>query len=305
VAEHLGVAPDRMLKSIAFDVDGELALAVVAGDREVNPYLFAQAVAPRTARVLTDEDFDAHREIPKGYLGPHYERTALVVADAGIRNAAHGWVTGANEADYHVRDAVLGRDFQVGIWADLATVVTGDPCPRCGAPLSVDRGIEVGQVFQLGTKYSEALDCNYTDEAGEQHPMVMGCYGIGVSRVVAAVAEEHHDEAGLAWPAAVAPYQVHLLALPGKGEAAGDVAAAADRIYAALTETGVDVLYDDREASPGVKFADADLLGMPVRLTVGAKGLGRGVVERRQRATGEDDELAVDDVAPIIRAGIR
>jgi prolyl-tRNA synthetase len=310
VAEHLGVTPDRMLKAIAFAItseegDGELALAVVAGDREVNPYLFSQAVAPRTARVLTDDDFDAHPEIPKGYIGPHYERTALVVADAGIRNADHGWVTGANEVDYHVRDAVLGRDFQVGIWADLATVVTGDPCPRCGAALSVDRGIEVGQVFQLGTKYSETLDCNYTDEAGEQHPMVMGCYGIGVSRVVAAVAEEHHDEDGLAWPAAVAPYQVHLLALPGKGEAAEDVTAAADRIYAELTETGVEVLYDDREASPGVKFADADLLGMPVRLTVGAKGLGRGVVERRERATGEDDELAVDDVVPVIRAGVR
>jgi len=309
VAEHLGVAPDHMLKAIAFDVDGELALAVVAGDREVNPYLFSQAVAPRTARLLTDEDFDAHPEIPKGYIGPHYERTALVVADAGIRDAKHGWVTGANELDHHVRNAVLGRDFQVDVWADLADVVTGDPCPRCGLPLSVDRGIEVGQVFQLGTKYSEALDCTYTDEAGEQHPMVMGCYGIGVSRVVAAVAEEHHDEGGLAWPAAVAPYQVHLVALTGKArkgeeDAVGDVAAAADRIYAGLTEAGVDVLYDDREASPGVKFADADLLGMPVRLTVGAKGLSRGVVERRMRATGEDDELAIDDVVPAIVAGV-
>ena len=135
--------------------------------------------------------------------------------------------------------------------------------------------------------------------------MVMGCYGIGVSRVVAAIAEEHHDDGGLAWPAAVAPYQVHLVALTGKarkGEegAAGDVLATADRIYAELTDAGVDVLYDDREASPGVKFADADLLGMPVRLTVGAKGLGRGVVERRVRATGEDDELSVDDVVPAI-----
>ena len=308
VAEHLGITPDHMLKAIAFaisseDGDDELALAVVAGDREVNPYLFAQAVAPRTARLLTDEDFDTHPEIPKGYIGPHYERVALVVADAGLRDADHGWVTGANEVDHHVRNAVLGRDFHVDVWADLATVVTGDPCPRCGAPLSVDRGIEVGQVFQLGTKYSEALDCNYTDESGEQHPMVMGCYGVGVSRVVAAIAEEHHDEGGLAWPAAVAPYQVHLVALAGKGQAAGDVAATADRIYAELTEAGVEVLYDDREASPGVKFADADLLGMPVRLTVGAKGLGRGVVERRMRATGADDELALDDVVPAIVGG--
>jgi prolyl-tRNA synthetase len=304
VAEHLGIGASQMLKCIAFDVDGELALALVAGDRDVNPYLFAQAVAPREVRILGDEDFEAHPEIPRGYMGPHYPGAGLVVADAGIRDADHGWVTGANEVDHHVRNAVLGRDFKVDIWADLAAVVTGDPCPRCGSELSVDRGIEVGQVFQLGTKYSEALDCLYTDESGEQHPMVMGCYGIGVSRVVAAIAEEHHDDNGLAWPAAVAPYQVHLIALAGrgKGEDVADVVATAERIYTELTEAGVDVLYDDREASPGVKFADADLIGMPVRLTVGAKGLGRGVVERRDRATGEDDELAVDDVVPAIVA---
>ena len=193
-----------------------------------------------------------------------------------------------------MRNAVLGRDFEVNQWADLVTVVTGDPCPRDGAPLSVDRGIEVGQVFQLGTKYAEALDALYTDESGEQHPMVMGCYGIGVSRIVTAVVEEHHDDKGIAWPAALAPYAVHLVALPGKGKDADNVTAAAERIYTELTEAGVDVLYDDRDASPGVKFADADLLGMPVRLTVGAKGLGRGVVERRNRKTGEDDELPLD-----------
>jgi len=303
VAEHFGVTHADMLKCIAFDLDGELGLALVPGDREVNPFLLAQALAPRTARIFGDDDFDAHPEIPKGYIGPHFPGATMIVADPAVA-ADHGWVTGANEVDYHVRNAVLGRDFEVDTFTDLAAVVTGDPCPRCGAPLSVDRGIEVGQVFQLGTKYSDALDAQYTDESGEQHPMVMGCYGIGVSRIVAAVAEEHHDEHGLSWPLVMAPYPVHLVVLAGKGGGAGDVAAAADRLYAALTEAGVSVLYDDREASPGVKFADADLLGMPVRLTVGAKGLARGIVERRWRATGEQDELAVGDVVAAVVGSI-
>ncbi|HEV8627555.1 MAG TPA: His/Gly/Thr/Pro-type tRNA ligase C-terminal domain-containing protein, partial [Acidimicrobiia bacterium] len=188
-------------------------------------------------------------------------------------------------------------------YADLVTVVTGDPCPRCGSPLSVDRGIEVGHTFQLGTKYSVALGADYTDETGQQHPMVMGCYGIGVSRVVAAVVEEHHDESGLTWPAALAPYQVHLVSLPGKGEAAPEVRAAADRLYDELRAAGVDVLYDDRDQSPGVKFADADLLGVPTQLILGAKGLARGVVERKDRRSGERDEVALDAAVGVVSGG--
>jgi prolyl-tRNA synthetase len=191
---------------------------------------------------------------------------------------------------------VLGRDFSVDIWADLVTIVSGDRCPRCGQALSVDRGIEVGHVFQIGTKYSVALDAHYTDEHGEQHPMVMGCYGIGVSRVVAAIVEEHHDEHGLVWPAAVAPFDVHLLVLPGKGDAAAEVLAAAGRLYDDLRAAGLDVLFDDRDASPGVKFADADLVGVPVQLVVGAKGLAKGIVERKDRATGTRDDLPVAEV---------
>ena len=191
---------------------------------------------------------------------------------------------------------MLGRDFHVDVWADLVTIVTGDACPRCGEPLSVDRGIEVGHVFQIGTKYSVALDANYTDEHGEQHPMVMGCYGIGVSRVVAAVVEEHHDEHGIAWPAALAPYDVHLVVVPGRGEQAADVLAHAERIYQELGDRGVDVLYDDRDVSPGVKFADADLIGMPVQLVVGAKGLAKGIVERKDRATSTRDDMPLAEV---------
>jgi len=266
----------------------------VPGDRDVNPAALAQAVAPKRARLLADDDFAAHPHVVKGYIGPDAESVALVIADPMV-SAPHGWVTGANEIDHHVRSAVLGRDFEVGEWADLVAVVPGDPCPRCGSPLSIDRGIEVGQVFELGTKYSEALGALYTDEAGAQHPMVMGCYGIGISRIITAVVEEHHDEQGIAWPAELAPYDVHLVVIPGKGDEASEVIKTADELYDALANAGVDVLYDDRDASPGVKFADADLLGVPVRLTVGAKGLKRDVVERKLRKTGEESELQITD----------
>ena len=304
VAEFLGVVPGRMLKCIAFDVDGEMGLALVPGDREVNPYALNRALPGRKVRLWEDADFDAHPDVPRGYIGPHFPGATVRVADPVVGvPAADGWATGANKVDHHVRHAVLGRDFEVDTFADLVTVVTGDPCPRCGSPLSVDRGIEVGHTFQLGTKYSVALGADYTDEKGEQHPMVMGCYGIGVSRVVAAVVEEHHDEAGLTWPAALAPYAVHLVSLPGKGEAAPEVRATADRLYGELRAAGVEVLYDDRDQSPGVKFADADLLGMPTQLVLGAKGLARGVVERKDRRSGERDEVALEAVVGVVSGG--
>jgi prolyl-tRNA synthetase len=303
VSEFLGVAPGEMLKCIAFDVDGEMGLALVPGDREVNPFALNRALAGRKVRLWEDADFEAHPDVPKGYIGPHFPGATVRVADPAVQaGPAEGWVTGANQVDHHVRRAVLGRDFDADAFADLVTVVTGDACPRCGQPLSVDRGIEVGHTFQLGTKYSVALGADYTDETGQQHPMVMGCYGIGVSRVVAAVVEEHHDDAGLVWPEALSPYAVHLVSLPGKGEAAPAVRDAADRLYDGLRAAGVDVLYDDRDLSPGVKFADADLLGVPVQLILGAKGLAREVVERKNRRTGERDEVALEAVVGLLSA---
>jgi prolyl-tRNA synthetase len=290
VAEFLDVAPSALLKCIAFETDGELGLALVPGDREVNEQALAAALRPRSMRLYDDGDFDAHPELPKGYIGPHCPGVAVRVADPSVE-APHGWITGSNRVDHHVRHALLGRDFDVEIWSDIVTVAPGDPCPKCGRPLAIDRGIEVGHVFQLGTKYSESLDARYTDEQGEKHPMMMGCYGIGVSRILAAVAEEYHDGGGLSWPAALAPYDIHLISVPGRGEQAADVIAAADRLYEELTAAGKAVLYDDRDASPGVKFADADLVGMPVQIVVGAKGIARGVIERKVRATGERDEL--------------
>jgi prolyl-tRNA synthetase len=301
VAELLGQPPDTLLKCIAFDVDGELGLALVPGDREVNEFAVAHSLAPRKVRIYDDDDFARQPDLPKGYIGPHHPKVKVLIADPAVA-ARSEWVTGANEVDHHVLHASPGRDFTVATWEPIVTIVSGDPCPRCGSELSVDRGIEVGQVFQLGTKYSTALGALYTDDHGDQHPMVMGCYGIGVSRVVAAVVEEHHDEHGIAWPASVAPYAVHLVVLPGKGEGAAAVRQAADEIYDQLCEAKLEVLYDDRDQSPGVKFADADLLGMPLQLTIGAKGLARGVVERKVRATNERDDVPLADVVASVLA---
>ena len=301
VADHLRTTADLLMKSIAFDVDGELVLALVPGDREVNEFAVASAFSPAKVRLYADADFAAHPEIPKGYIGPDFTGAARTIADGSIR-AAHGWVTGANRVDHHDRNVTLGRDFTPTDWNEIVVVQPGDRCPSCGNPLRIDRGIEVGHVFQLGDKYSKALGATYVDDSGGEHPMVMGCYGIGVSRILSAIVEEHHDDHGIAWPASIAPYQVHLVMLPGRGDGAAAVLATAEKIYTGLRNRGVEVLFDDRDASPGVKFADADLLGMPIQITLGGKGLARGIVERKVRATGERDEIEIADAVEVLAA---
>lgn len=306
VASFLAVEQAATLKSMAFLVehaDGatSVGVAVVPGDRELNELALSGCFPRARVRLFEDADFEARPEIVKGFLGPHAAGIDHVILDERVVDGT-AWVTGANQTDMHLTNFVIGRDFTGGTRAHIVTVVAGDPCPQCGQPLAIDRGIEVGHCFQLGTKYSVAMDANYIDEEGASHPMVMGCYGIGVSRVLAAVLEEHHDEQGITWPTALAPYAVHLLVLAGKGDAAMSTRAAADALYEELRAVGVQVLYDDREASPGVKFADADLLGMPMQLIVGAKGLARGVIETKDRRTGERGEVAADAVLERITA---
>ena len=304
VSEFMGVEPSQMLKCIAFDVDGEMGLALVPGDREVNPFALNQALTGRKVRLWEDGDFDAHPDVPGATSAP----TSPGPRSASpTRRSGSPRLTGGSPERTKLITTCATR-FSGAISRSTSTPTSSPwspaiPAPGCGSPLSVDRGIEVGHTFQLGTKYSVALGADYTDETGQQHPMVMGCYGIGVSRVVAAVVEEHHDDAGLMWPAALAPYRIHLVSLPGKGEAAPEVRAAADRLYDELCAAGVEVLYDDRDQSPGVKFADADLLGVPTQLVLGAKGLARGVVERKDRRSGERDEVALDAVAGVVSGG--
>ena len=284
---ELGVTGSDFLKCMAvFDADGRPTLLLVPGDRE--------ARLPPGWRLFDDADFEAHPTLAKGYIGPvdAQQHGVRVVGDVEVARDG-SWITGAGRRDHHLTGAVLDRDFTVDEWGSFAQVVSGDPCPRCGGPVELVRSVEAAHTFQLGEKYSLVMPgSDFVSENGDESIFSMGCYGMGVSRLLAVVAEEHHDDRGLAWPSAVAPYQVHLAALGAARSP--EVAAAADALYQRLTAAGVEVLYDDRDLSPGVKFADADLLGLPVRLVVGGKGLARGVVEWRSRATGEERELPVD-----------
>ena len=296
VVEHfadLDVAAGDVLKSLAVvDDTGAPVVLVVPGDRE--------ARLPSGWRLFEAADFAAHPSLEKGFLGPmgHQGDGVSVVADLGVHRPG-SWIAGANRADHHATGVVLGRDFAVDRWGSYVEVTTGDPCPRCGEPVELVRSVEAAHTFQLGTKYSDVMPGGtVVDEAGAEVPFSMGCFGMGVSRLLAVVAEEFHDDKGLAWPAVVAPFDVHLLAL-GAGRSPA-VAEAADRLYRELSDAGADVLYDDRDVSPGVKFADADLLGLPVHVVVGSKGLARGVVEWRTRSTGDERDVAVEDVLGLL-----
>ena len=241
---------------------------------------------------MTEEELE-QAGLHKGFIG-------LVGLPAGVRlvcdaslQASKSWTCGANEVDYHYTGACPGRDFTVDAWEDLVTVKEGDPCPHCGAPLKGGRGIECGQVFQIGPdKYAAKMGATFADENGREQPFYMGCYGIGISRTLAAIVEQHHDDHGIVWPVSVAPYEVSVIALDKKGEAFDRAAAIAEELAAA----GIEVVFDDRAERPGVKFADNDLMGFPYQLIVGKRGLANGTVELKCRATGEREEVPADDV---------
>jgi prolyl-tRNA synthetase len=234
-------------------------------------------------RRFDDEDFAA-RGFAKGYVGPHgFGDDVTVFADPLVRGGAN-WVTGANRPDTHVTGANLDRDFRVDRWEDLVEIREGDRCPVDGGELEVGRSIVVGHIYQLGTVYSAPLEATFQDEDGSLKPLVMGCYGLGISRVMAAVVEQYHDDGGIRWPKALAPFEVVVILANADDEA---VRTEAERIYAELGARGVEVALDDRAERAGVKFADADLIGYPVQVVVGKKGLERGEAEFKLRATGE------------------
>lgn len=299
LANFLGVKKSQTAKAVfmmASIPEGEetidrFVFAVVRGDMEVNETKLANAVKAKNLRPATEEEIIAVGATP-GYASPIGIKGALVVVDDMIPEAPN-LVAGANEDGYHLRNVNYGRDYQADIVTDLVAVQEGDACPECGSPLRSVRGVEVGNIFKLGTRYSDAMGCYYLDKNGEEKPVIMGSYGIGSGRLLACIAEEHHDDMGLIWPITVAPYQVHLVALLGRGSS--ETLEAADNLYAELVSAGIEVLYDDREESPGVKFNDADLIGIPIRLTVSERSRKQGGVEYKRRDQAEKSILPRDE----------
>lgn len=253
--------------------------ALVRGDMEVNETKLANVLRATDLRPAREDEILAVGASP-GYASPIGVRNALIVVDDAIPTSPN-LVSGANEDGYHLLNVNYGRDYKAHIVSDITAAGEGDACPNCGQPLQAKRGVEVGNIFKLGTRYSDALGCTFLDRDGRAKPVIMGSYGIGAGRLLSCVAEEHHDAQGLRWPVTVAPYQVHLVDLPdNKGTQAR---AAAQKLYAALQAAGVEVLYDDRDERAGVKFMDADLLGLPLRLTVSERALKQGGVEFKRR----------------------
>jgi prolyl-tRNA synthetase len=283
VSQQLGVDPAATLKCILFEVQDRTVVVLVPGDREVNERKLGRIFFPAPVRRFEQADFDTHG-FAKGFVGPQgLPEDVVVLADHSVLSRAN-WVTGGNRADVHVTGANVDRDFRVDRYEDLVEIREGDRCPADGGELRIGRSIVVGHTFQLGTKYSEPLEATYLAEDGAQRFYEMGCYGIGITRIMAAVAEQCHDEAGLIWPKALAPFQAVVI-MANQDDPA--VNAEAERIYAALIENGVDAVLDDRDDRAGVKFADADLIGYPVQVTVGKRGITAGTVDLKLRASGE------------------
>ena len=292
VAEFLHVSPAATRKALALvDGNGKPVVCFVPGTHELNEVKAEHTFGEY--HMMTDEELEEYGLI-KGFIGPvGLPEGIRVVGDLSLEDT-QWWLCGANKADYHLDHVELGRDFEINEWKDLVTSQEGDICPECGLPLHAARGIEVGQVFQLGTKYSSALNATFTDENGEDKPLVMGCYGIGVSRLLAAVVEQYNDEKGIKWPVSVAPYEVSVLCLSDKDPEIWDAAGA---VADACVAAGLETVVDDRAERPGVKFADADLIGFPWQVIVGKKGVANGIAEVKERATGERFEVALDEVA--------
>jgi prolyl-tRNA synthetase len=296
VAEQLGVEPRQLVKTLIFRLRGtdELVAAVIPGDRELNE-LKLQKLLGGTPELLKDDEFAKHG-IAKGFSGP-VRLEMRMLADQSLQDATNV-ATGANEADYHLTGVVPGRDFTPDAWADLIVAMDGDLCDRCGGKLVIEKGIEVGHIFQLvGADYIARLGATFTDENGKQRPFVMGCYGLGISRTVAAIVEVHHDERGIAWPKAVAPYEVCVVLLSDDPRAVS----MAGELESDLEAAGVGCALDDRAGvSPGVKFADADLIGYPLQVVIGKSFLSSGKLETKVRASGEKSD--VDASAEAVRA---
>ncbi len=288
VSKLLGIPAEKMIKTLIYEIDGKPTAVLVRGDHEANESKIKRALNADLVELANDETVKKVTNAPTGFAGPVGIDCDLI-ADHDVAKIVDA-VTGANEKDAHYTGVNVGRDYQLGNTYDLRMADADDPCPKCNQPLKLVHGIEVGHVFKLGTKYTEALNADFLDEKEKRHPIIMGCYGIGVNRIIASLAETSHDENGLIWPLAIAPYSVLLIPLNIKDE---EVMKVAENLYDELQEAGVDVLLDDRKDRPGAKFKDADLIGIPLRVVIGGKGLKEGKLEFKWRTDESPSKVDV------------
>jgi prolyl-tRNA synthetase len=296
VSEFLKVPPRLLVKTIIYKTNTGFIAAIVRGDHEVNESKLRRASQAESLEMATPEEIFKQTGGPIGFSGPVGLKipTFCDHAVSGLAN----FVTGANKKDAHLTNVNLNRDFRPTAVGDLRMAVDGDACPRCGGKLGFTHGIEVGHVFKLGTRYSKKMNCVYLDEKSQLHPMVMGCYGIGVNRIVAAAVENHHDDAGILWPKEIAPYQVEIITIDHKKM---QIVETGHDLYGKLTAAGLEVLWDDREAAPGVKFADADLIGIPVRVTIGKRTIEAGTVDVRSRNKKDQKSVSLEQVVDAVK----
>ena len=296
VTSFLKIGPEQLIKTLIFQQGDRVIAALIRGDHEINEIKLGNLLGAETLCLADDAAIEKATRAPRGFAGPVGLSIAML-ADHDVR-PGRNYVTGGNEEDVHLINVSPGRDFTVERFADLRFALEGDPCPRCSTgSLVMSRGIEVGHIFRLGTTYSTSLGANFLDAAGRPQPMVMGCYGIGVGRTVAAAIEQNHDENGIIFPPSIAPFQVIISAVKPTDPRIRETA---ERIYAALLGSGVDTLLDDRDERPGIKFKDADLIGIPLRITVGTRA-GEGMVEVRARKSRETIEVRESDLPAAVR----
>ena len=298
VCEFLGISSRELVKTMVYLADDKPVAVLVRGDHEVQPVKLKNMLGALEVELADDKQvFDA-TGVPSGYLGP-IDLDIPVMADLEVE-ALSNFTIGANEKNYHVQNANLGRDFTVSQVGDLRQITEDDPCPDCGGDIELTKGIEVGHIFKLGDSYSKALRATFQDSNSEEQNFIMGCYGIGVSRTVAAAIEQNHDDNGIIFPLPLAPFQVIILNLDSKNE---QITGAAESFYMQLQQEGIEVLLDDRNERPGIKFKDADLIGIPYRITIGKRFAQEGAVEIRTRRDGLTKSLSIDEaVAEVVKA---
>ncbi|HLE95263.1 MAG TPA: proline--tRNA ligase [Acidimicrobiia bacterium] len=290
-------SPDRQIKTLVYVLDGEPLLVLLRGDHELQEQKLMDVTGAVEIRPAQPEEIRELLGADPGSLGAVSVKGPTVIADLALEGRKN-LVTGANEDDWHYSGVDLGRDVSVGVWAELRAVAAGEPCSVCGSPLERWKGIEVGHIFKLGTKYSEAFGATVQDESGQSHPIIMGSYGIGVERAMAAVVESSYDDGGIIWPVSVAPYEVVITALRTDD---GPTMDTAHGLYQELIEAGIEVLLDDRDERPGVKFADSELIGIPYRVTVGPRGVTDGVMELTARRGMVKSEVPLTDLVTTVR----